>query len=121
MPVLLTIAKLAAEVTVLLDTVISVFSRFDQTTIKEEVDEYEKVRRDAISQYFRTTRRYVVRKDAEQRPTVLPNSRRILYVQSSINDASKHKNSGQRVNTRKYVRHELSPVRARKRPLDFDN
>lgn len=62
-------------------------------SVRESVREYEKHRRNAASQQERTISRHLMHEDSEQRSTVLPNTRRILFVQTRIHAKSDNTDS----------------------------
>lgn len=62
-------------------------------SIRESVREYEKHRRNAASQQERAASGHPMHEDSEQRSTVLPNTRRILFVQTRIHAKSDNTDS----------------------------
>jgi hypothetical protein len=115
------LAKAAVELLSLLVTIADIGKLFNVDAQQEETDNYEKLRRHALSRHVRKTSGDSVHKDTEQRSTVLPHTRCVLHVQISKHDASKRANARSGEHTRKHVRYELSIIRTRKRSLDSDN
>lgn len=62
-------------------------------SVRESVREYEKHRRNAISSSERTTSGHHMHEDSKQEPTSVPNTRRILFVQTRIHAKSDNTDS----------------------------
>jgi hypothetical protein len=115
------VTKLVVDLALFLTAVLDISKMFNHDSVKEEVLEYEKLRRNAISRYQRKVSRDSLHKNTEQRSTVLPRTRRILPLQDGIHDESQRKYVGPRLHPSKYVRNEPRTVGARKRILNSDN
>ena len=115
------IAKLTADLLLIISTASDLTNLFNQDSLKEEVLKYEKLRRDAISRHKRKTCRCVVYKNPEQRSAVLSSTRSLLLLQNGINDAGEHRYTRPGQNTRQYVRNEPRLIGPRKRILNSDN
>lgn len=121
MPSLTVLTKVAGDLLLFLVTVADIGSLFNTDNLREEVLKHEKLRRDAVSRYIRKTGRNPMHKDTEQRPTVLPRTRRILPVQNGEYAEGEHSYARPRKHPGKHVCNEPSTVRPRKRILDSDN
>jgi hypothetical protein len=113
MPSLPVIAKLVSELALIAASLNEFATALSLNSIKEDVDNHEKLRRNAIPRYIGKVSRSVVYKNTKPRPAIFPSTSGVLPMQNGVNDASKHKHSGQRVYTRKHVRNEPCTVRPR--------
>lgn len=107
------IAKLVSELALIAASLSEFTNALSLDSIKEDVDNHEKLRRNAIPRHIGKASRGIVYKNTEPRPAILPRVSGVLPVQNGVNDASKHKHSRQRVYTRKHVRNEPRTVRPR--------
>lgn len=113
MPSVTVISKLIGDVSMILVSLMEFSRTLSSESIKEDIEQYEKLRLDAISRHIRKTGRSSVYKNTKPRPTVFPRTGRVLLVQNGINDESKHKNSRPRINPRKHVCNEPGSIRPR--------
>jgi hypothetical protein len=121
MPSLPVVAKLITELSLILTSLIQFSKTFDTDSIKEDVDKYEKLRRDAVSRHLGKAGRNIVYKDTKPRPAILQSSCSVLSLQNGVNDEGKHQDVRQRVYTRKHVCNEPGTVRTRQRVFYVHN
>lgn len=82
--------------------------------LAEIISRYEKLCSNSTPQQERAISRHIVYEDSEQRSTVFPNTRRILFVQTRINAKSYYIDPRPRCHSCKHVRRQSGPVRPRK-------
>jgi hypothetical protein len=69
------------ELLILMVTFADVNKQFQSSDIAEELRKYEKLRQHDLPRHQRKISRSLVHQDTEQRPTILPRTRRVLLMQ----------------------------------------
>jgi hypothetical protein len=77
-----TLSILAKDLLVTMVTISDIRNSMNSSSIAEDIRAYEELRRHAIPRYERETCRCNLRKDPEQRSTILPSTRRLLLMQN---------------------------------------
>lgn len=121
MQLLTVLTKAAGDMLLLFISLADIGALFNNDKLREEVLQYEKLRRAKLSRHIRKISGDTMHKDSEQRPTILPRTRRILSVQARQHAESEYYDIGPRVDPSEHVRNEPSTVRARKRVLHINN